>query len=313
MVYLKKKKIGRGTYTYLVKSIRMPDGKVKTVQKLVKGNETAVPALDAAEKKLRGEWACGKFAKDDIFSEEEIRKIEALRIDYGRTLKGLSKNQLKDLFDRFTANFTYESNALEGNSLTLKDVAIVLFEKTGVAGGKALREIYETLNSRKVVEAILGRKFRIDERSVLKMHRALVANMGIPAGYKRVPNYLIGRDVETCVPEQVPAEMNSLFEHYEKNRETVHPLQLAAHIHGLFEEIHPFEDGNGRVGRFLINVALVNGGYPPLIIRKSQRVAYLNALEKFDSGNRRALERFLLERCKETYEKFFAVYVKYLR
>ena len=92
----------------------------------------------------------------------------------------------------------------------------------------------------------------------------------------------------------------------------MHPLQLAARFHGYFERMHPFEDGNGRVGRFLINIILVNAGYPPLIIRKTQRISYFNALEKYDDGRPAPLERLLFERLKETHEKFFRIYVKYL-
>ena len=93
----------------------------------------------------------------------------------------------------------------------------------------------------------------------------------------------------------------------------MHPLQLAAKFHGWFENIHPFEDGNGRVGRFLMNIILVNRGYPPLIIRKTQRISYFNALEDSDNGRSITLERLLYERLKETHEKFFKVYVKYLK
>ena len=90
------------------------------------------------------------------------------------------------------------------------------------------------------------------------------------------------------------------------------PLKLAALFHGKFERIHLFEDGNGRVGRFLINVILTKNKYSPLIIRKSQRIAYLSALEAFDQGYTEKLERFLLEKFKATYKNFFEVYFKYL-
>jgi Fic family protein len=92
----------------------------------------------------------------------------------------------------------------------------------------------------------------------------------------------------------------------------MHPIKLASIFHGKFEHIHPFEDGNGRVGRFLINIILIKNKYPPLIIRKSQRVSYLKVLESFDHKYQDALIRFLLERIKDTYRKFFEIYVKYI-
>ena len=105
--------------------------------------------------------------------------------------------------------------------------------------------------------------------------------------------------------------MDKLIEDY-NNKDNIPPLQKAALFHGKFEKIHPFEDGNGRVGRLLINIILLNNGYPPLIIRKTHRVSYFNALEAFDNGHPDKLYRFLLEKYKNTYEKFFKVYVKYL-
>lgn len=315
MVYLKEKKIGDKKYFYLTKSVRLPNGTVKTIQKLVKKNEPKnrhSEWFEEAEKKAFRNWAVKSFGESEVFTKEQLEKIESARLDYKKILKNLSKRQLKDLFDRFTVNFTYESNAIEGNSLTLKDVAIVLFDKL-IVKGKDLREIYETINSRKVVDLILKKKFDVNEKNIIQMHRMLVKNMEIPPGYKKVPNYLVGRKVETTAPEDVPKEMEKLIEYYQTNRKKMHPIQLAAHLHGLFEKIHPFEDGNGRVGRFLINVMLVNEGYPPLIIRKTQRIAYYKCLEDFDNGYKKNLERFLMEKYKNTYKKFFQVYVKYAK
>jgi Fic family protein len=144
------------------------------------------------------------------------------------------------------------------------------------------------------------------------MHKMLVKDMEIQEGYKKIPNYLVGRKVETTLPENVEKEMKVLLE-WLKNETTMHPIQKAALLHGKFEKIHPFDDGNGRVGRFLINVILINEGYAPLIVRKSQRIAYLKALEDYDNGYTKNLERFMLEKYKNTFKNFFQIYSKYLK
>lgn len=320
MVYLSEKKIKGKNYTYLMKSIRLPDGKATTIQKFLteKPKDTKKLAqkyrtfFSEKEKEAHAKFALKKYKPDDVFTEEQITKIEGMKIDYGRLLKTFSKEQHKDVFDRFIANFTYESNAIEGSSLTLKDVAIVMFENRSIEG-KDLREIYETKNSREVMEKLLKKKLKVTEKDIIKMHKMLMKNIDKRTGYKQFPNEIIGSQVKLTLPEKVPKEMKELVDWNEKNPQNFHPLQLCALFHGKFEKTHPFADGNGRVGRFIANAMLVNQGYPPLIIMKTQRDSYIKCLEDFQRGYTKNLERFFLEKYKKTFEKFFAVYTKYIK
>ncbi len=312
-MYFKYKRIKGKKYKYAVKSIRLPDGKVKILEKVYKNQDVAEleSLFEKKETELNIKYVLKKFKEDHIFVKEELVKVEEIKFAYKKIKKKLTKVSLGDLLDRFTANFTYESNALEGNSLTLKDVTIVMFENISIRG-KDLREIYETRNSRKVVEMIIKNKFYVSHKDIIKIHRILVKDIEIKSGYKTVPNTILGRNIETTKPEMVYQEMDKLIRWYHKNKDKLHPVKIAAIFHGRFEQIHPFEDGNGRVGRFLINVILVNNKYPPLIIRKSQRFSYLKSLENFDNNHNDSLERFMLERFKDTYRKFFEIYIKYI-
>ncbi|MDO8633930.1 MAG: Fic family protein [archaeon] len=320
MVYLSEKSIKGKKYLYLMKTLRLPNGKVITLQKVVNEKNASPEKLKEKyrgfftlkEKEAYAKFALQKYSQDNIFSGEQITKIESIKVDYWDTVQNFSKEQHKDVFDRFTANFTYESNAIEGSSLTLKDVAIVMFENRSI-DGKDLREIYETKNSREVMEKILGRKFKITEKGIIKMHKMLVKNIDKRTGYKQFPNEIIGSDVKLTLPEKVEEEMAELVEWREKNPQKLHPLQLCALFHGKFEKIHPFADGNGRVGRFIVNAMLVNQDYPPLIIRKTQRDAYIKCLEDFHRGYTKNLERFFLEKYKKTFGNFFAAYTKYIK
>lgn len=313
-MYFKEKKIKGRKYKYAVKSVRLPNGKVVSLEKTYKHQamKKLSEFFDEKEKEANYKYALNKFGKNHIISEEMLKKVESIRMDYKKLMKKLPKAGNKDLLDRFTANFTYESNAIEGNSLTLKDVAMVMFENISLKD-KNLREIYETRNSRKVVEEIFNKRFSINHRDILKMHSMLVKDTDIKAGYKKIPNFVVGREnLKTTPPEKVYEEMNNLIEWYNLSKDKVHPIKLAALFHGKFEQIHPFEDGNGRVGRFLINVILIDADYPPIIIRKSQRISYLNALSEFDSNHKDTIERFILERFRETYKKFFEIYINYI-
>ncbi|MBU4265591.1 MAG: Fic family protein [Candidatus Altiarchaeota archaeon] len=320
MVYLKEKVINGGKYKYLTKSIRLPDGKVKTIQKLVKDSKSPVKELErkhldyfvGKEKELYTNFALKKYEIDPIFTKVQIEKIEHIKVDYQHTLKSFSKEQYSDVFDRFIANFTYESNAIEGNSLTLKDVAVVMFEDKAIEG-KELREIYETKNSRTVMDLMLKNKFGITEKDIMRMHKILMQNIDSRTGYKKFPNHIIGSGVKLTPPEKVKEEMGELIEWYDESLQSMHPLKVSALLHGKFERIHPFADGNGRVGRFLSNIILMEHKYPPLIIRKTQRSSYIKCLQDFHRGYTPNMERFFLEKYKKTYRKFFAVYLKYIR
>lgn len=319
MTYIKEKTISGKKYYYITKSLRLPNGEVKTIEKIISDKAIPIEVLESKyanffiqkEKGMYSNYALKTYATDSIFSESQIKKIEEIKVDYQYIIKKFNKNQFKDVFDRFIANFTYESNAIEGNSLTLKDVAIVMFEKRSVEG-KELREIYETRNSRNVLDLIIKKKFDVEEKDIIKMHKILMEDIDISTGYKKYPNYITGSDVKLTPPEKVEEEMEELIKWYEQNIKKVHPLKISALFHGKFEKIHPFEDGNGRVGRFLSNIILINNGYPPLIIRKSQRESYLKCLQDFSRTYTGNLERFFLNKYKDTYRKFFNIYLKYM-
>jgi Fic family protein len=120
------------------------------------------------------------------------------------------------------------------------------------------------------------------------------------------------RNLKTTPPEKVEEEINKLIEWYNSNKNKIYPLQLAAEFHARFERIHPFEDGNGRTGRILLNAILLEQGYLPIIIRKTTRIAYFAALKAFDNGYKPKLERFIIEKLKHTFNNFFEIYIKYI-
>ncbi len=316
MATIKEKTINRHKYLYAEHSFRLPNKKIKKISKLIKeksdvNKKEIKEYFICKEKEAYKNWALKQYKTDRIFTKETIEEIENARVEYKRIKNKLTKNQLKDIIDRFTVNFTYESNAIEGNSLTLKDVTLILKENI-VPKGKDLREIYETKNTRTVHDLLFSNKLKISRESIIKMHSLLVKDTGITQGFKKLPNYLLMRNVKTTPPEAVEKEMKNLVEWYNKNKQKIHPLKLAPDFHARFERIHPFEDGNGRAGRVLINTILLEHDLPPIIIRKTMRSAYFSALEASDARNKQKLERFIIDKFKNTFNKFFKVYTQYL-
>lgn len=316
MVNIRTKEINKKKYLYAEYSFRLPNGKIKKISKLIKkkeekNSEEIKKYFLKKEIEEYQKYSLKNYKTNHIFTKDEICKIEEMKVKYREIMKKLTKKQIKDILDRFTVNFTYESNAIEGNSLTLKDVTLILTEKI-VPKGKDLREVYETKNTREAHDLLFNNQLKITIKDIIKLHSILVKDTGVSFGFKKIPNYLVMRDLKTTPPEKVQKEIEGLISWYNKNKGKLHPLKLAADFHARFEKIHPFEDGNGRVGRILINVILLENNYPPLIIRKTTRISYFAVLEAADNGFKNKLERFLIEKLKQTFRKFFEVYVRYV-
>jgi Fic family protein len=315
-MHFKTKTVKEKPYKYIAKSLRLPDKKVVTIEKRYK-NEPKIELEKFFEEKeisANVKYVIKKFGTDHIFTKEAIKKIEKIKYEYNKKiLVKLTPKALKDALSRFTANLVYETNALEGHTLTLKDVAIVLFEKKMLKKEGDLEEIYLTRNAREVMELVFKNKFDISHEDIIRMHKIFIKDTEIEPGYRRFPSVITGKIVETTLPEKIESEMTKLIEWYHKNKEKKHPIRLAAIFHGKFEKIHPFEEGNGRIGRFLINLILIKQKYPPLIIRKNQKISYYRALESCDLGHPDRMTRFLLEKFKKTFENFFQIYVKYIK
>lgn len=316
MVSIKYKTINGRKYIYAEHSFRLPNGKIKKLSKLIKNKEekNKKEVRDYFLKKQIESYqasAIKTYKKNSVLTEDQIKKLEQIKVEYKEIIKSFTKNQIKDILDRFTVNFTYESNAIEGNSLTLKDVTLILNENV-VPKNKDLREVYETRNTREAHELLFNNKIKINIHDILNVHSIIVKDTGVELGFKKLPNYLLMRNLKTTPPEKVEEEMSKLVLWYDTNKNKIHPLKLATEFHARFERIHPFDDGNGRTGRIFLNAILLEHNYPPLIIRKTTRIAYFSSLEAFDNGHKGKLERFILDKLKDTFEKFFKIYVKYL-
>ncbi len=193
----------------------------------------------------------------------------------------LPANTVKSLHEHMIVEWTYNSNAIEGNTLTLKETKVVLEGIT--IGGKSMREHFETINHKEAidyVEAVVHHEEDINERLIKSIHLLVLKNIDEEnAGRYRSENVLIS-GAEHRPPEHiaVQAQMEELINGY--NNFTGHPVERAARLHVDFVKIHPFIDGNGRTARLLMNLDLMKAGYQPVIIQAKEKLAYYEALDK---------------------------------
>src|SRR5690606_26384751 len=171
----------------------------------------------------------------------------------------------------FDIEYTYESNKIEGNTLTLQETALVV-EKGLTIGGKSLNEHLEAINHAHAIEYIkelAKEKQTLTEKDLLQIHRLILQGINNEnAGtYRNVQVLISGAKHIPPQPYLVAKEMESLFLWYDENRQKLHPIELSAEMHERLVTIHPFIDGNGRTARLLMNLILLQNGFPIAILK----------------------------------------------
>ncbi len=195
---------------------------------------------------------------------------------------------INNLDDWFRVELTYTSNAIEGNTLTRRETAVVI-EKGITVGGKSLKEHLEATNHAKAldfVHAIIEKNpTHITSKDILVIHDIILKGIddNNAGQYRNVAVRISGSAVVMPNPRKVPDLMDE-FQIWLTSQHDLHPIAFAAEAHYRLVTIHPFVDGNGRSARLLMNLLLMIYGYPPAIIRKRDRLAYIGALEKGQLG-----------------------------
>jgi len=199
---------------------------------------------------------------------------------------------VRNLDEWFRVELTFTSNALEGNTLTRQETALVV-EKGLTVGGKTLVEHLEATNHARALDWVNAQIKRspqeLSEKDILFIHALVLKSIADEhAGYyRREPIRISGSTVAMPNPLKVPDLMAQL-QAWLNSSTDLHPVELAAEAHYRLVTIHPFVDGNGRTARLLMNLILMMLGYPPAIIRKRDRLTYINALEKAQLGGSKA-------------------------
>ncbi len=293
MVYTEIKEKNGRKYYYRAESIRK--GNQVKKKRVYMGADLKKEELAKKEKESDKELAL----LSSLLTKEEIKDIEKIKKDYLSQPKTNSQSR----YEAFCSLFTYNSTAIEGNTLTLQETAQLLFEKT--TPSKSLREINEVINHKEAFDFILNTKEDISKEFILKLHKTIVKNtlkleLESQIGkYRDVQVYIRGVEWLPVKPEKVAKEMKSLLSWYSKNKRKLHALVLAAYFHAAFETIHPFIDGNGRVGRILMNFILFKNKYPMINIPNSEKYIYYKSLQEAQSkGNLKPFLEFLIKLMK---------------
>lgn len=193
----------------------------------------------------------------------------------------LTEGEVARLNEEFAVEYTYNSNAIEGNTLTLRETDLVL--KGLTIDKKPLKDHLEVIAHMEAfdfVRELVEKEADLNENVIKQIHYLVLSDKIQDRGvYRRVPVKIIGATNEPVQPYLIEPKMNELIHNYKKTTE--HIVSKLARFHIEFESIHPFIDGNGRTGRLLVNLELMKAGYPPIDIKFKDRLTYYKAFDDY--------------------------------
>lgn len=257
----------------------------------------------------------------------EIKKALELKQELD-TLRPINTEQEKRIMQKFRLDWNYHSNHLEGNTLTYGETkALLLFGVT--AQGKPLKDTLEITGHNEAINWVIDvvkKDYPLTENFIRELHSLLlkdsykesinedgkIVSRRISAGkYKSNPNHVLTATGETfyfATPEETPAKMYDLLNWYKEKTEEkdVNPILIAAEFHYKFIRIHPFDDGNGRTARILMNFVLMQFGFPPVIIKTQDKENYFAVLRLADAGNTEAFVNYIAENLNVSLEIMIA-------
>jgi Fic family protein len=261
-----KRKKGKTEYLYLQHSFRK-NGKVTTKEKYL-GKQIPENIEEIKTKLMHAPH------------EELFEKLEKIKKDFQKEWKKTPQSAKDKELHEIALDFTYNTNAIEGSTITLEEARLILEDK--IAPNKPLRDIRETESHAAVFLEMLNAEEEISEQLLLKWHKEI---------FKETKSDIAGkfRNYQVRVGSHLAPDWNNIEDLIAQlvtftNQSNLNSVELAARAHYIFEKIHPFGDGNGRVGRLLMNYILWKNGYPILIIEYKKRKSYYKALERPEEG-----------------------------
>ena len=222
----------------------------------------------------------------------------------------LTAGEVERLAEEFLIDFTYNSNAIEGNTLTLKETALALAGMT--VDQKPLKDHLEAVGHRDAflyVKELAERKVPLSEYEIKSIHSLVLMHRPEDKGiYRRIPVRIMGAYTEPVQPYMIEPKMTELLAKNEERRATMGMIERIARFHLEFEGIHPFIDGNGRTGRLLLNLELIREGYPPINVKFADRKRYYDAFDVFyRDDNTGAMIKLIAEYVDKRLDEYLEV------
>ena len=268
MATIRKRKIGNKEYFYLEHTMKI--GKRVEKRELYLGNK-----IPKDIEKIKADFL------GEIYQEKWFDKIDRIKKNFSEDFKRMPDEIKEKHLENFMIKFTYNTNRIEGGSLTLRESANLL--KDGITPReKPIEDVKEAEAHKKVFYLMLEHRGDLNLETVLNWHRILFENTKSRVAGK-IRDYRVGitgSKVELPFPAELNFLLRDFFKWYNRNKDKLHAVELAALVHLKFVSIHSFGDGNGRISRLMMNFVLQKHGYPMLNIAYKNRNSYYTALER---------------------------------
>lgn len=304
MIRFERKKIYNKPFYYLTEQVRIKE-KFKKIQVFVGKNipkdvEELYSTLKEKEKELLEENLLFIQKKDNDVESDTIKKIESTRIDWKYHVAQMSDSKREKVFRDFAIRFIFESNAIEGSKLS-QDAVSAIIKKEYIKKTVPEKEVQEVLNAIEAFNHIQSDTFTLNQKNIKILHSIITKDLDITQGFKK--RSIVVNNKETVDPKDVREKLTSLIFWYNETKKTKNQFVRAIIFHNRFEHIHPFEDGNGRTGRVLLNWMLMQNNYGVILYKNSNRVAYRNSLSKGDDGQYRNILALSVKMYKNTIKE----------
>lgn len=273
MVSIKRKMLGGRAYYYLEHAFRK-DGRVRKTELYL--GKTIPKNIEDVKRNFLGK----------LYREKWYPLLDSIKREFSKERLEMPQSALEKETETFAVRFTYDTQRMEGSTLSLRETAGLL-EKGISPKGRPIRDVKEAEAHKGIFEEMLVYKKDLSLQAILWWHKNLFreTRTDIAGKIRQHQVAISGSRFVPPSPVEVHPLLTEFFRWYEKNKKRLHPVELAALVHLKFVTIHPFADGNGRISRLMMNFVLNRNGYPMLNIPYENRNSYYNALERAQAKN----------------------------
>ena len=298
MAYLEKNKRNSKTYYYVTRNFRINENKWKKIRKYVGSKPPSKKqtrnAIEEIEIEALKKGYMKPVSKHRYLSDDETEKLQDLKEVFNKWYGKLSTVGREKYEEDFVVRFTYNSNAIEGNRLSLRETSMILTEDI-IPAGVTPNDYNESINSKDCYEFMKEYKGEFNQKFLLKIHETLTKNTNckIVGSYRDHEVRIFGSEWIPPSHEKVKEEIRKVLLWYYSAKKKLHPVELGAILHNKLVQIHPFADGNGRTSRVVINWILMKNKFPMFYIELRDKIKYYEAVEEGDKGDDEAIVHYI--------------------